>query len=78
MPEETKPFSYAIMAKKGAVYAATYTITIVAGYLTAQGVEVTPDQKAALIAVLAGCLGAALTMLKNKAKMKWPDKLSWL
>ena len=78
MPGEEKPFSYAIMAKKGAVYAATYTVTTVAGYLAAQGVDVTPGQKAALIGVLAGCLGAALTMLKNKAKMKWPDKLSWL
>ena len=78
MPEETKPYSYAIMAKKGAVYAATYVITIAAGYLTAQGVEVTPEQKLALIGVLAGCIGTALTMLKNKAKMKWPEKFSWL
>ena len=68
--EEQPIFSYATMVKKGVVFAINY----IAGYAAVYGFDFTPDQKI----VLAGLICSGLSMLRNKVKMKWPDKFRFL
>ena len=64
--------------KKGIVHLATYLIGLGAAWLSAHGFTLTPEQQALLIASLTGVFGTALTMLRNWAKLRWPEQLGWL
>lgn len=68
---DPKPFSYAVMAKKGIVFAVNYAGTWAAVHY---GFTLSPEQEA----VLVGLIGSALASLRNKLKMAYPDKFGWL
>jgi len=63
-------FDYSIMIKKGIVYAVNYG----AAYASVYGLDFTEPQKA----VMACIIGSALSMLRNKIKMRWPETFGWL
>ena len=64
-------FSYAIMAKKGVVFAVNYAAGISAA---AYGLNFTLGQRE----VIVGLICSGLAMLRNAVKTKWPDKFNWL
>lgn len=70
MGTDKKPFSWAIMAKKGVVYA----VNLAAGYLAVYGVDLGPKEKAALVLLAS----SGLAMLRNTLKNRYPDTFGWL
>lgn len=70
MEEQPVQFSYAVMVKKGVVFAVNYA----AGYAAVYGFDFTPEQKV----ILAGLICSGLAMLRNKLKMAYSKQLGWL
>lgn len=71
-------FSIVKNVKKGVIYVSTYAVGLGSAWLAARGFDLTPDQQAVAITVVAGAIGTGLTMVRNWLKVRWPERFGWL